>query len=791
MRIQHPSGISPDRADADDPNARGALAGVRVVDLTTGTAGPMATALLADFGADVVRVESPGGDPMRSRATHALWNRNKRGCVLDLEAPSGPALLGALIAGADVCVANGTSPPFAGLDPSTVTGLNPGLVYLNMPPYMDQTPWAGGAESSGLLSAYCSLSLRQNSSAGTPVDPAFPYVLYLQGIWAAACCVAALVERERSGYGQIVTVAGIHGVLIAGSGGLLIDPTVPDKAAAFGAGGPNAMYTRYRCADSEWIFLATLTEKFQRAALDVLGLSGILEDERIGGDLDAFLLPANQVWVRARFEEQFRLRTCDEWLRVFRAADIPAGPVSDRKEYLASDAVTAIGLRQQVRDPTWGPVVMPANSINLVRTPAALRRPAPTPGEHTFEPGQWPARPASASPAPAAQPPAAAGPLHGFRILDLGVVLAGPFAGALLAELGADVIKVEMPAGDSWRARGMPYIRGQRGLAIDLSTSPGRDAFYRLVRAGDVVLDNFRSGVLRRLGADYDRLRQVNPGIISLSITGFGDESPLAAEPAFDPLLQARSGMMSAQGGDGDPVLLTVPVNDVTTAAASVLGTVVALFHRARTGEGQRIWTTLVGSAAMAQSEELLEAAGWEPVRTGGPDYLGPSAVDRAYEAADGWVRIQALEDDAVARLQDRGLLAGDPADDAELARMLEQAIASKARDAVVEQLAAAGIAAVPVRRLSEIAADEDLVSTGILRILDRTPLTPIYAPLRYAFFSRTQNDGLPLPPGVGEHSAEVLREAGLSEPAIAELLSAGVIVQGGHFTYRELPTYR
>lgn len=772
-----------------DPSAEGdrpgALAGVRVVDLSTGIAGPMAASLLADFGADVVKAERPGGDPARASASFAMWNRNKRGCVLDPQEQQGQRLLRALLAGADVCVVDSTAPPFGGLDPATVRTLNPSVIYLDMPPYLEDTPWAGGGESVGLLSAYCSLSLRQNSSSGTPVDPAFPYVLYLQGIWAAACCVAALLERERSGHGQTVTVGGVHGVLIAGSGGLLIDTTVPDKKAAFGAGGPNAMYTRYRCADGEWIFLATLTEKFQLAALRELELGGILEDERISGDLDAMLLPGNQAWVRSRFEEKFVQRDRDEWLQVFRDTDIPAGPVFGPEEYLDSEAVSAIGMRLQVEDPTWGTVTMPANSLNLARTPAVLRRPAPALGEQAFEPGQWPARTV-----PASAPPDAAGPLAGIRVLDLGVVLAGPFAGALLAELGADVIKVEIPAGDSWRARGMPYIRGQRGLAIDLSAAAGRDAFYQLVRSADAVLDNFRAGVLRRLGADYDSLREVRPDIVSLSITGFGEASPLAA-PAFDPLLQARSGMMTRQGGDGDPVLLTVPVNDVTTAAASVLGTVVALFHRERTGEGQPIWTTLVGSAAIAQSEELLQAAGREPVRRGGPDFPGPAPLDRAYQAADGWIRVQARTEDAVDRLQRCGLLAREPAADFELVSLLQQEFARKTRAELVKQLAEAGIAAVPVRTLSELAADEDLVRHGILRVLDRTPLTPIYAPLRYAFFSRTQNHGLPLPPGIGQHSADVLREAGLAGPVIDELISAGVIVQGEKFRYRNLPTYR
>ena len=149
-------------------------------------------------------------------------------------------------------------------------------------------------------------------------------------------------------------------------------------------------------------------------------------------------------------------------------------------------------------------------------------------------------------------------------MLDLGTILAGPFAGSLLAELGADVIKVEPPAGDPFRTVGFIYNRGMRSIAIDLQAQAGQAVFRDLVRSADVVIDNYRPGVLARLGIDYDALRAVNPQIISLSITGFGEGGPLAAQPGFDPILQGMSGMMTAQGGDSEPVFLTVAVNDVT-----------------------------------------------------------------------------------------------------------------------------------------------------------------------------------------------------------------------------------
>jgi crotonobetainyl-CoA:carnitine CoA-transferase CaiB-like acyl-CoA transferase len=766
-----------------------ALDGIRVVDLSTGIAGPMAAMFLADFGADVVKVESPGGDPGRSRPGFAMWNRNKRGVVVDLDAAPGQARLRELLAGADVCVRGGDERTLpAGAEPAAAVAANPGLVYLNVPPFLGPTPWYGGSESLALLAAYSGLSLRQSSFDGGPIDPAFSHVLYAQATWAAAAAVSALVERETSGHGQTVTVGGVHGSMIASTSALVIDRTVPEITVNYGPGGPSALYTRYRCADGKWLFLATLIPKFQRLAFTALGLDDVLADERVGGELENLLLPANRPWVRQRFVETFASRSSDEWLDVLKQAGVPVGPLLQRDDWLDSPQIAAIGMRAEVDDPEWGKVAMPANPINMDSTPAVIERPAPRLGEHTDEVADWRPRPA-----PASEAPTGGTPLAGLRILDLGAILAGPYAGTLLAELGADVIKVEVPAGDSWRDRGMPFIRGQRGVAIDLSTDAGREAFYALVRSADLVLDNYRAGVLDRLGITYERLRQVKPDIVCLSITAFGEDSPFALEPAFDPLLQARSGMMTAQGGDSEPVLLTVPVNDVTAAALAALGAVVSLLHRIRTGQGQRVWMTLAGTAALAQSEELIQAEGRRPPMVGGRDFPGPSALDRSYATSDGWVRMQATSDTGMARLQRAGLLpeTADSLSEAELVEILAARFAVMTRSEALRALARVGVPAVPVRRLSELADDEEYERWEVFNLLERGESPPVLAPGRYARFSRTEQREVLKPPGVGEHTSEVLAEAGLSAAEIADLVASDAVRQGSPIVYRSFAAYR
>src|ERR1700730_6964131 len=234
---------------------------------------------------------------------------------------------------------------------------------------------------------------------------------------------------------------------------------------------------------------------------------------------------------------------------------------------------------------------MPGLPLVLTRTPGEIRAPAPSLGQHDVEVSPWPARPS-----PSGQPAKSArGPLKGLRVLDLGTILAGPYAGALLAELGADVVKVEAPSGDPFREPGFIFNRGQRGVAIDLTSAAARQAFYALVRCADAVIDNSRLGVLERLKIDYPTLAEMNPSIVTMSVNGFGEQGPFARKPGFDPVLQAMGGMMTVQGGDSEPVLFTIPVNDIAAATLSVLGVCLGLFYRLTTGTGQRCWTSLVG----------------------------------------------------------------------------------------------------------------------------------------------------------------------------------------------------
>jgi crotonobetainyl-CoA:carnitine CoA-transferase CaiB-like acyl-CoA transferase len=377
------------------------------------------------------------------------------------------------------------------------------------------------------------------------------------------------------------------------------------------------------------------------------------------------------------------------------------------------------------------------------------------------------------------------GPLAGVRALDLGTILAGPYAGALLAGLGADVVKVESPAGDAFRETGFVYNRGMRGLSIDLSKPAGQEAFHRVVETSDVVIDNSRLGVPKRLRADYASLAQVNPRVITLSVAGFGEHGPLAHRPAFDPVLQAMSGMMTAQGGDSDPGFYTIPVNDVVAAVTVVLGVCLALYHRGQSGEGQRTWTSLVASSLTMQSGELVRYEGRPPAQRGGRDFIGPSPADRFYRTEDGWLRVQAPSLAAI------GEALGLPHGRQDDPEAIETALASLPVAKAVKRMNGAGVPAVPSRLTTEVAADPAIAAIELVSEHRFPDGRPYLVPHRYARFSRTEQAPIRDQPGVGQHSREVLAEAGLSEAEIEALIERKVVVENPPFVVQALVNYR
>ena len=761
-----------------------ALEGVRVLELGHSVAGAMCAMLLGDFGAEVAKVSTPRRLDEDAAPGEAVWDRNKRRVVLD-ELGNGAGALRGLLLGADICIIS--SPSHLELlheGRSGVPTARPSPIVVDVSPSSDSTPWAGGAESAELLGAHSGLALRQYSHNGGPVDLVAPHLLYVQGIWAAACASAALLERRRSGLGQRVTIDGLRGAMVSAPAAFVLDPLEVAPEPPSGPGGRNPFYSRYRCSDGAWIFLAALTSRFQERAVELLGIHEVAADPRLGGDLANALAVSNRSWVREAIGAAFLGRTRREWVRLLEDGGCPVGELAARDGWLDHPQLEAIGMRVEVQDPDRGKVVMPGLPLVLDASPGSIRSAAPSLKERAAL--DWPPRPA-----PEGCTIAEEGPLFGVRVVDLGTILAGPLAGSLLADLGAEVVKVEPPSGDPFRHFGFVYNREMRSLAIDLRDATARAALLEVIARADVVIDNYRHGVLEQFGLRRNDLIGLRPDLITFSITGFGDRGPLAAKLGFDPVLQAMSGMMVAQGGDAEPVYLYMPVNDVATAPLVVLGACIALLHRSRTGEGQRGWTSLAGLSAMMQSGELVRFAGREPARLGGRDYEGPSALDRYYRVADGWVRLQAAPAHLGALASALSLDAAVLAQDSSATDALRAALSDRTRAELLGALRTAGVPAAAARTIGDLTSDPALLDAQLLEECAREGAPPYFLPDRYARFSRTERRYRLCSPGLGEHSCEVLREAGVDEATIEGLLSEGFVVQGGPLTYSGSASYK
>jgi crotonobetainyl-CoA:carnitine CoA-transferase CaiB-like acyl-CoA transferase len=775
------------------------LAGVRVIDLAGGTAGAVAGMLLGDLGAAVLR-GNPAGGRHDEPAGEVVWHRNKTCTDVDWSQPSHVEQMCTIVAGADLCITSDEHTAAAvGLDDEALLATRyPRLVHLSLPswPSLADGPF-GGADLDACIAAITGLAARQSSFDGGPVDFVYPHIQYVQGLWGATAGLAALIERERSGRGQKVEADGVHGGLLTGTAIMAIDPIEPMKDTNVGAGGPSPIYTKYRCADGKWLFFAALMPKFQDAGFGALGIADILTDERIvtpgapGGAgvtqmRTGLYAEENRDWLRERIAGAFVQRPRDEWLEILRVSDCPAAAIGDRDEWLDHPLMVSLGQRKSVQDPRVGAVVMPGSPVEMLNAPAVepdARRFAPLSEIPVPEPAT-----VELAPVPDVAGDVDQGPLSGVRVLDLGTVLAGPLAGMLLASLGAEVIKVEPPSGDVFRMTGWHYNRGHRSVAIDLMDPVGNECFRMLAATTDVVLDNYRPGVLERLGIEYETLCKVQPNVVTVSISAFGHVGPLSKRPGFDPLFQAMSGMMKAQGGTDEPVFYTVAVNDIAAAAAAAFGACAALFRRARTGEGDRVRTSLAAASAFMQCGELARFAGRPPARSGGRDFKGASARTRFYRAADGWVRVHAATHQ---QLEDSGLLPRSAAaDDDECVALVSAAIEVRRRDDVLDALAKAGITAVAVRTVLEFVTDRQMLAARYIEVLPNGERT-VHLPGGYARFSRTRGERLRRPPGVGEHSRELLLEAGVCAEVLERALADGVVATGDPLTTLPLIDYR
>jgi len=395
------------------------------------------------------------------------------------------------------------------------------------------------------------------------------------------------------------------------------------------------------------------------------------------------------------------------------------------------------------------------------------------------------------------------GPLTGLKVIELAHIMAGPVCGLMLADMGADVIKVEkVPGGDDSRrflppdiggesAAFMMMNRNKRGIAIDLKQNAGRDVLRRLLAGADVVIENYRQGTMERLGLGYETLRQENPGLIYCEISGFGRSGPYAGRGGFDLIAQGMSGLMSVTGeGPGrPPVKVGAPVTDITAGILGAMGVLAAYIERQRSGRGQRVDTSLfeAGITHSYWQSAITFATGQPPGPMGSAHPL--NAPYQAFQTADGWLNLGAANQANWLRLLDAiGVpeLAEDPrfADNAarmahldELAAALTAVFRKRNTAEWLERLEAAKVPAGPVLDIAEMHADPQTLARRMVVEAPHAGLGPVKTLGLPVKFSETPGGIVAGAPLYGEHSREVLAEQGLSDAEIAALIDSGAVI--------------
>ncbi len=393
------------------------------------------------------------------------------------------------------------------------------------------------------------------------------------------------------------------------------------------------------------------------------------------------------------------------------------------------------------------------------------------------------------------------GPIAGMRVLELAQIMAGPTCGMMLADMGADVVKVEkLPGGDDARSYSEPRINGvsapfliqnrnKRGIAINLKVARGREILLRLVRNADVLTENFRRGTLEKLGLGYDVLAQENPGLIYCAVSGYGRDGPYADKGGFDLIAQGFAGLMSVTGEPGGPPVKTGnPVADINAGLLAAIGILAAYAHKQKTGRGQIVDTSLM-EAALQQTywhAASYFADGRSPGPTGSAHLL--TAPYQAFRTRDGWINIGGANQANWERITDvlgHPEWRDDPRFATNAARMqhldslvalMSPALLTRTRDAWITAFDAAGVPAGPVHSIGEALSHAQTLARGMVIDVAHAEAGAMKALGCPIHFSATPTAVTRAAPVLGEHTRAVLGESGYSDVEIDAFIAEGVV---------------
>lgn len=769
-----------------------ALDGFRIIDASTGIGGPYAAMLLAELGADVIKIEPPAGDPFRSEPAFHVLNRSKRAVTLDLDTHAGRDALTTLLRAADVFLYDWAPGLDAerGFDADALCAINPRLIVGHLPAYGTRGPFANMPPDEALVQALSGLCDAQYRYDPRPVYINLPVTGYAHALVAALSVAATLYARLRTGLGDRFEASAIAATFAVETIAWLRAPGVVRLAGQQDPRGPIPTYRLVRATD-DWFFAGALTPPFWANMAVAAGLEDCLIDDRFRGAPMGVPVVADKRELAQRVDAAFAGKSRDEWLRVLEDADVPRAPVLSREQWARDPHVVHNNMMIDIDDAVLGPTRQMNLPVSLKLSPGRVRGPAPTLGEHNALLREQAVdfagdgRAAGGTGPPRQQNT----PLDGITVIDLSGFIAGASASMMLADLGANVIKIEAPGGDGWRSSGLAFLgsnRGKRSVVIDLKRPEGRDLLLELIDGADVVHDNFRAGVMERLGLGWDVVHARNPRVVMSSVTGYGTSGPLAHLPGFDPMMQSRGGIMRAQGEPGgEPVYLQVPVCDYGTAYTSAFGILAALVARERTGLGDRVETSLANSALTMQAGEMRFYDGRPPDPPGARDLAGRNALYRIYGTQDDKYIMLACTtpEHAAAFASATSIVLPNYAlaqpTEGPLAETIAASFATQPMLDLLDALWQHAVPAAPCTKVEQIFDAPHLVENDLWWDADH----PRWGQVRqtgtlvhWRDMSMTMQRRAPT---LGEHTRECLLEFGIDVSRVDALAAAGVVVAG------------
>jgi crotonobetainyl-CoA:carnitine CoA-transferase CaiB-like acyl-CoA transferase len=641
-----------------------------VLDLSTQDAGSMAAMVLADYGAEVIIVEPKGENARREKPSFRLLNRGKKSVLLDLETAEGRAALYRLIPAVDVVIET-MSPAEAarkGVTYQALSALRPDLVHLSITAFGRNGPFSEVKADDALIMAKAGIFRDQPGWHQDGIRPVFRSTrdaTMFSGMLALQGILAAIRVRDLTGKGQHVDLNMLAALScrqnprvrwmlregeelpVEGSGGTEVQSEKHVLPHHLDPRQTNLIGMRVETADGRWMVHSHTEPHFFPAWIDAIGMKWIWDDDRYKGAPHKFESDADRVELTELLKARMKEKTAAEWLEAYIAnGNVCGDMVQTTQDALRHRQSVAAGLVVTIEDLVVGPILQIGPLASISNAPAEVLRSAPAAGEHNDEILNGELQPLARE---APGNVTLVRPLEGVTIVEAAYYYATPFATALLAEMGARIIKIEPLRGDPYRSlanagRGDPVLnlghnnmvramQGKESISLDLKSEEGKKILRGLIEQADVFIHCFRKGVPESLGIDEASLRAIKPDIVYHYGASYGAVGPNSRQPAIDPIIAAYSGTTAHQAGRGNSPLSETgadPVAATGHASAMLLG----LFARDRTGKGQSVESAMIISNIYHNYEDALSYAG-KPDRAEPDAYqFGLNALYRLYQTA-------------------------------------------------------------------------------------------------------------------------------------------------------------